>query len=65
MECVNDVKTNFNQQQKAAQRLIEHQVDDGITNDHVKTLKQHIPTRWHSKLGAIMIYLSQSAAIKR
>lgn len=36
MEFINDVKTYFNQHYKAAQLSVEHQIDDGITNDRVK-----------------------------
>lgn len=59
MDTVNSVTSFFNQNQKADMLLRKNQADRGITQDRMQTLKHDIPTRWHSRLGAMVTYLSR------
>lgn len=57
LDHVNKVTTYFNHHQKAAQLLAQKQGEEGITKDRVHRLKHDIPTRWHSRLAAMSVYL--------
>lgn len=59
MDHVNKVTTYFNQHPKANQLLVATQLDHGITDDRIQKLKHNIPTRWHSRLGAMTTYLTR------
>lgn len=63
MEHVNKVTTYFNQHKKATILLMEKEASTGITQDRLRRLKHDIPTRWHSRLGAMLNYLTQIHSI--
>ena len=37
--------------------MAQKQVEEGVTRDRLQRLIQDIPTRWHSRLAAMSIYL--------
>eukprot|EP00178_Gracilaria_changii_P018359 TRINITY_DN5240_c0_g1_i1.p1 TRINITY_DN5240_c0_g1~~TRINITY_DN5240_c0_g1_i1.p1 ORF type:complete len:324 (-),score=45.96 TRINITY_DN5240_c0_g1_i1:1162-2133(-) len=53
----NKVTTYFNHHQKTAQLLSRKQLEEGNTQDRIQRLKHDIPTRWHSRLAAMSVYL--------
>lgn len=63
MDHVNRVTTYFNQHKKATILLLEKEAGIGITQDRLRRLKHDIPTRWHSRLGAMLNYLTQIHSI--
>lgn len=63
LDQVNDVATYFSQHQEASQLLAEEQFGNGLTQDRIQRLKHDIPTRWHSRLAAMLVYLTQSKAV--
>lgn len=54
---VNKVTTYCNHHQKAAQLLAQKQAEEGVTRDRLQRLKHDIPTRWHSRLATMSVYL--------
>lgn len=56
---VNKVTKYFNYHSKAAILLKQKQIDSGVTNDRLHRLKHDIPTRWHSRLGAMLTYITE------
>ena len=65
MDHVNKVTTYFNHHQKAAQLLIELQKEKNVPNDRIQKLKHDIPTRWHSRLSAMLVYLCRSDTLSK
>lgn len=58
MDHVNKVTSYFNYHAKSNVLFIEKQRAAGVTNDRLHRLKHNIPTRWHSRLGAMLTYLT-------
>ena len=54
MHRVKDVTKYFKYHTKASVLLLQKQSEGGVTNDRLKRLKHEIPTRWHSRLGAML-----------
>lgn len=46
-------------------RLRELQEDEGVTSERIKRLRREIPTRWHSRIGAMLTHLSQLKNIEK
>lgn len=59
MDVVNNVTKYFNYHGKAYSLLKEKQMDSGVTPDRIRRLKHDIPTRWHSRLGAMLNYITE------
>ena len=60
MNHVNKITSYLNYHSRANVMLLERQKQsDGITNDRLQRLNHDVPTRWHSRLGAMLKYLSQ------
>lgn len=59
LDHVNKVTTYFNHHQNAAQLLAQDQFQIGVSPDRLQKLKHDIPTRWHSRLAAMNVYLSR------
>lgn len=59
MDHVNKVTKYFNYHVKASVKLREVQLGIGVTQDRLQKLKHDIPTRWHSRLGAMLTYITE------
>ena len=62
---VNNVASYFNQHRKASQILVKKKLECAVADDRVQRLKYDIPTRWHSRLCAMLMYLTPSHAIEK
>lgn len=58
MNHINKVTSFFNYHTKANILFLQKQKRSGVTNDRFHYLRHDIPTRWHSRLGAMVIYLT-------
>lgn len=44
----------FNHYPKFSQMLTQKKFEEGVTNDRIQNLKHYIPTRWYSRLSAML-----------
>lgn len=58
LDIVNETTTFFNHHPKELMFLRKLQVKSGVTQDRIMTLKQSISTQWHSRLAAMLSYLT-------
>lgn len=59
MTHINKVTSYFNFHTKANLLFLEKQRKAGVTDDRLHRLKHDVATRWHSRLGAMVTYLTE------
>ena len=59
MDHVNRVTSYFNYHPKAVQLLKRKQRESGVGQDRTHYLKHDVPTRWHSRLSAMMTHICE------
>lgn len=60
MDQVNGVTAYFIRHRKAAQMLVSLQKESGVLNNRLARLKYRVPTRWHSRLAAMVTYMKHA-----
>lgn len=65
MDQVNDVATYFNHHRKVAQMQVAHQLESGVSNDRPVRYKLDVLTRWHSRIAAMVTYMTHADLIQK